>query len=253
MANKVFALILGLLVILLSFQLVLAENSTVEANETEDNETDTCEGVCQPPTCEDYEILEEEDLGECCPEYECKEVDHDENETDNDKDKINKTKRGLGQYIRGRVRAGEVTLENGETVRVRELAQNRMELLFGEIRIETELEIEEETENGTSKLKVKMKNGLKKEIKIMPETARQRALERLRLRVCSEENNCTIELKEVGKNKQLAYELQIKRHSKILGIFKTKMKVQAQVDAENGEVIKIKKPWWAFIASEPEE
>jgi hypothetical protein len=31
------------------------------------------------------------------------------------------------------------------------------------------------------------------------------------------------------------------------------MQVSAQVDAENGEVIAVKKPWWAFLASESEE
>jgi hypothetical protein len=31
------------------------------------------------------------------------------------------------------------------------------------------------------------------------------------------------------------------------------MHVRAQVDADTGELIKIKKPWWAFIASEPSE
>jgi hypothetical protein len=31
------------------------------------------------------------------------------------------------------------------------------------------------------------------------------------------------------------------------------MQVRAQVDAENGEVIRTNKPWWAFLASEPEE
>ena len=41
--------------------------------------------------------------------------------------------------------------------------------------------------------------------------------------------------------------------ARILGIFQAKMQVQAQVDAENGEVIKVKKPWWAFLATEPLE
>ena len=32
-----------------------------------------------------------------------------------------------------------------------------------------------------------------------------------------------------------------------------KMDVEAQVDAETGKVIRTKKPWWAFLASEPAE
>jgi len=31
------------------------------------------------------------------------------------------------------------------------------------------------------------------------------------------------------------------------------MDVSAQIDAETGEIIRVKKPWWAFLASEPEE
>ena len=89
----------------------------------------------------------------------------------------------------------------------------------------------------------------------MPDTASERALERLQLKTCSEENGCSIELKEVGQGDQVkaAYEVQVQKQAKVLGLFKTKMQVQAQVDAENGEVISAKKPWWAFLASESEE
>ena len=88
----------------------------------------------------------------------------------------------------------------------------------------------------------------------MPDTASERALERLKIKVCSTENNCTIQLKDVGngKDEKIQYELQIERHSKILGIFQKKMKVSADIDSETGET-KIHKPWWAFIASEPAE
>lgn len=98
-------------------------------------------------------------------------------------------------------------------------------------------------------------NGKNMEVKIMPDTASERALERLKLNVCSEENNCSIELKEVGNGNQTkaAYEVKVEKQARVLGLFKTKMQVQAQVDAENGEVIQTKKPWWAFLASESEE
>ncbi len=89
----------------------------------------------------------------------------------------------------------------------------------------------------------------------MPDTASETALKRLRLRVCSEENNCTIELKEVGKRNQTqaAYEIQAQRHAKLFGMFRLKMQTNAQVSAETGELIRVKKPWWAFLATEPEE
>ena len=85
--------------------------------------------------------------------------------------------------------------------------------------------------------------------------AAERALERLRLKVCSEENNCTIQLKETGNQEQaqLAYEMKIQKQARILGLFKTRMQVFAEVNAENGEVIRTGKPWWAFLASESME
>ena len=89
----------------------------------------------------------------------------------------------------------------------------------------------------------------------MPDTASETAISRLRLNVCSEENNCQIELKEVGKGEQaqLAYEVQDERHARLFGLFQTKMQIKAQVSAENGEVIQTKKPWWAFLASESDD
>ncbi len=89
----------------------------------------------------------------------------------------------------------------------------------------------------------------------MPDTASKKALERLRLKVCNESNNCTLQLKEIRQKNQtrIAYEMQVEQQARIFGIFKTKMQVQAQVDAEDGEIIQIKRPWWSFLATKSEE
>jgi len=160
--------------------------------------------------------------------------------------------RGLGQIIRNRVRAGVYTSESGEKIRVSEMAKNRIRLQVRNISADCELNITQEQVQNRTRLKVMLSNGRKAEIKIMPDVASERALERLRL---SSENNCSLQLKEVGKGNEtkLAYEVQVERHMRILGLFRTKAKVKAEVDAENGEVIRVKKPWWAFLASEPEE
>jgi len=115
--------------------------------------------------------------------------------------------------------------------------------------------MKQETVQNKTKLSATLSNGKNAEIKVMPNTASEKALERVRLKVCSEENECKIELKETGSGEQtkLAYELKTQRQSKVFGLFKAKMQVQVQVNAENGEVIKVKKPWWAFLASEPAE
>ncbi|MEM0465900.1 MAG: hypothetical protein QXW97_04350 [Candidatus Pacearchaeota archaeon] len=70
--------------------------------------------------------------------------------------------------------------------------------------------------------KKRLSNGRVAEIKIMPNTASERALERLRLKACNSENNCQIILKEVGKADKFkpVYELIGNKQVKFLGIFK---------------------------------
>jgi len=160
---------------------------------------------------------------------------------------------GEDQQIQERVRAkeGDMMMEGGKMLKLEKGEGERMQLKAGEMMAETGMEMVQEQ----NKLKVKLSNGKYSEIKIMPDTASERALERLRLKVCSPENNCQIELKEVGSGEQAkaAYELKVEKKARLFGIFGTQMQVEAQIDAENGEVIKAKKPWWAFMASEPEE
>jgi len=154
-----------------------------------------------------------------------------------------------------RVQSGSLTTENGKQVQVQTEINNKIQLKSGTASAQTSMEMtQQQTQTGT-KLQVKLSNGQNAEVKVMPDTASERALERLRIKVCSEENNCQIELKEVGKGEEVkaAYEVKVQKQAKFLGLFKTKMQVQAQVDAENGEVIQEKKPWWAFLASDVEE
>ncbi len=154
-----------------------------------------------------------------------------------------------------RVRAGEYTSESGKQLRVQEQSNNRMRLEAGSASADTSMELVQEQVQERTRLRVKLSNGKDSEVKVMPDAASEKALERLRLKVCSEENSCRIELKEVGSGEKVraAYEVQVQKQAKMLGLFKTRMQVQAQVDAENGEVIQSKKPWWAFLASESEE
>jgi len=106
-------------------------------------------------------------------------------------------------------------------------------------------------ENGCPKAEkcvIRRSDGSKKmpphEVKIMPDTASARAIERLG------ELNFSIELKEVGKGDKAkaVYELTGKKSGRFLGIFKIQARVTAQVDAEDGKV-KVIKPWWAFLVA----
>jgi hypothetical protein len=90
-----------------------------------------------------------------------------------------------------------------------------------------------------------LSNGRKAEIKIMPETASEKAIERLG------ELNFTIELKEVGSGNQTraVYEVRGEKEGRFLGLFKVRANVSVEVDAESGEVLRVRKPWWSFLAS----
>lgn len=255
--RKLFVfLILGVLLVSLIGSLVLAyHGNNDKGNSNNSEEEDECSvdadcdenEFCVRGECEDVDETEDEVEDEDDNETEIEDDDNDENEDENG---------GLGQTIHNRVKAGVYTNEEGEEIRVSELAQNRTRLQVNETEVETELEIEEETEQNKTKLKVQLSNGKNAEIKIMPDTASERVLERLRLKVCNESNNCTIELKEVGKNqeeREVAYEVQVQRHMRILALFRVKAQVKAQVSAETGEIIVVKKPWWAFLATESEE
>ena len=155
----------------------------------------------------------------------------------------------IQNQVMEQVRTGTLTTPNGKQVQVAEQANNRVQISSGNMAAETGLKL---MHQDGQELKAQLSNGRNAEIKVMPDTASEKAMERLQLNVCSAENGCSIELKEVGSGEQTraAYEVQAQKQAKFLGMFKVQMQVQAQVDAENGEVIQSKKPWWAFMASE---
>jgi len=150
------------------------------------------------------------------------------------------------------VQSGNYAIENGQKLVVQQQNENQLQLRSGSFVAKTEMNMmQEQSERGT-KLSVQLSNGKNAEVKLMPDEASQKAMQQLRLKVCSEENGCQIELKEVGNGEQLraAYEVRAQKQTKLFGIFGMDMNVQAQVDAETGEIIRENKPWWAFLASE---
>jgi hypothetical protein len=161
-----------------------------------------------------------------------------------------------GNEIRIQVR--EQNKEQLREVRL-ERIQNKVQLKAGNVSVNCSGECEYNETGNESRIMKRLSNGRNVEIKVMPDVASERALEALRLHRCIEENNCTIELKEVSargnatENSSLVYEIQRERKAKVFGFIGSKMKVGAEVDAETGEVLRINKPWWAFLASEPEE
>jgi len=175
----------------------------------------------------------------------------------------NNTNNGIGQELsqliserKAEIKSGNYTGPLGQLLNVRQLVNDLKELRVNNISAKTDLNITIEKDSGNqTRIRTRLRNGSEIEIKIMPDTAAQRALERLRIKVCSIANNCTIQLKDVGNgtNERAQYQVQLERHSRILGIFEKKMDVNAEVDAGNGEVIRVGKPWWSFLATQPAE
>lgn len=154
---------------------------------------------------------------------------------------------GLAALVKQR---GWVNIE-GRNITVRELTGEEKELIVGRINAKYNVNITaDDLEGNVTNLKARLSNGNNASIKVMPDRASQVALTRLRAK-CAE-RNCTVILKEVGNGNQtrLAYEVKTEKDARFLLLFKRKMMVQAKVDAETGEVIEARKPWWAFLASE---
>jgi hypothetical protein len=143
---------------------------------------------------------------------------------------------------------------NNSEIKIHELTDEQKEIIAGRINAKTGLNLTAEDINGTLGhiLRVYLSNGAHAEVKVMPDRASEVALKRLRAKC--EERNCSVELKEVGygpnNRTRVAYEVKTEKDARILFIFGKKMFVSAQVDAETGDVLVVKKPWWAFMAKE---
>lgn len=149
--------------------------------------------------------------------------------------------------------SGEYMTPEGKKLKIMHGEQKRYQFETNGVMADADFELIQDIDKNKTRLRAKLSNGRNAEIKVMPDRASKTALERLRMKVCAE--NCTIELKEVGQGNQtrLSYELKAQRKSRLFGMFPAKMNVTAEVDAETGELIRSRKPWWAFLAAEPEE
>lgn len=81
----------------------------------------------------------------------------------------------------------------------------------------------------------------RKIIKIMPDTASETAIQRLRLK------NFTITLKDVGKP---VYEVNGTKRVRFLGLFRVRAKIKARINAEDGSLEVVERPWWMRFSRE---
>ena len=87
-------------------------------------------------------------------------------------------------------------------------------------------------------------NGTIKEIKIMPDEVQ----EKIKNKIKSKLEKFNITLDENG-----IYEIQMQKKAKLFFLFPVKEKVQAEVNAENGEIVRLKSSWWGFLARDVNE
>jgi len=86
-------------------------------------------------------------------------------------------------------------------------------------------------------------NGETKRV-MTPEQVQEKIRERKQVRW--EEHNITLD--EDGY-----YQVQSKKRARLFYIFPVREKVELQLDAETGETIKVRNPWWGFLANDIKE
>jgi len=79
----------------------------------------------------------------------------------------------------------------------------------------------------------------------MPEQASQKVSQEIGT------DNYEEELKEelINGQKTVIYEISGEKEAKLFGLFKIRARIISQINAQNGELINIDKPWWSFLAS----
>lgn len=141
----------------------------------------------------------------------------------------------------------------GKSVTVKESGDEQKEIIAGDTNAKTGLDLSAEVVYDKVVLRGHLSNGKWALVKYLPDEVSEKALEKMNAKC--DDTGCIVELKEVGKkdNSKLTYEVTASKDSKLFGLFKKKMTVTAQVDAESGDVVSVDKPWWAFLASEKSE
>lgn len=124
-----------------------------------------------------------------------------------------------------------------------------MMIIANKVSAKTELNLTVDNLTDTSlgqNLRVYLSNGRYAKVRVMPDEASDISMGKFGLKCY---NNCSIILKEVGKDNETkpVYQIESIEDMKMLFLFNAKVKVKATVDAEGGELLDIYKPWWTFL------
>ena len=99
-------------------------------------------------------------------------------------------------------------------------------------------------------LRAYLSNGKYAYINVLPADASAKAQAELKAKCYS--TNCTVELKEINVNGEAAsaYEVKTEKSAKLFGFINIKEHVQADINAQDGSVVAVQRPWWSFAAKE---
>jgi len=152
-------------------------------------------------------------------------------EEEDDKDSWSGKEKFRVRDLEGREKEVEIEVkrENGKV--------KRRIRVDGDGDFEAESELEIEIEDG--EIKVRMKNGDKKRVRVMPDEVAVLAIQEL--------GSEDFEIKLEEEDGEVIYSIETEKEGRFLGIFKMKMKIRGRIDPETGEFIGKKKPWWAFL------
>ncbi len=88
------------------------------------------------------------------------------------------------------------------------------------------------------------KNNKTRIINFLPDQVKEKIRERIKRKL----ENQTIELDENG-----IYQVQGRKRARLFFIFLVRERVRAEVNSETGEIIRIRNPWWGFLAKDEVE
>ena len=123
--------------------------------------------------------------------------------------------------------AVNVTIEIDKETKVAKIESEGVRAITSET-----LKVEEKT------LKIETPKG-DIQVNVLPNIATQAAISRFPQEIKK------VELKVV--NEKPVYEVEGKKAGKLLWIFPVEISIQAQIDATEGKILQIKKPWWSFL------
>lgn len=126
---------------------------------------------------------------------------------------------------------------------------DRQILISNSFKAGSKLNLSVKEEANRSKIGTYLSNGAFVEVKYLPDQASVIALKKVNKKL--EGLQSEIELKEViiEEKSRLIYEVNANKNISILGLFKGNLKVNAYVDAETGEIIKLEQPWWIALTN----